>query len=102
MCGALVRVLTGTEIDLRHWQDIARRKPGRKGLSMRTESDECEILSGVLRARLQVGQFLLTWNSNAKSKIEFSSDHPRPGHADLPESSFRWRSRFERWRFPIG
>ena len=48
----------GTEIDLQALsEDIARRKPGRKGLSMRTESDECEILSESMKARLQVGQF---------------------------------------------
>ena len=45
--GALVEgIPAGTEIDLQALsEDIARRKPGRKGLSMRAESDECEILS---------------------------------------------------------
>ena len=45
--GALVEgIPAGTEIDLQALnEDIARRKPGRKGLSMRSESDECEILS---------------------------------------------------------
>ena len=51
--GALVEgIPAGTKIDLQALnEDIARRKPGRKGLSMRSESDECEILSGVHEGR---------------------------------------------------
>ena len=87
--GALVEgIPAGTEIDLQALnEDIARRKPGRKGLSMRSESDECEILSGVHEGKATGWPILLlTWNSNAKSKdYSFLPDQPRPGHADLPE-----------------
>ena len=84
--GALVEgIPAGTEIDLQALnEDIARRKPGRKGLSMRSESDECEILSGVHEGKATGWPILLlTWNSNAKSKdYSFLPDQPRPGHAD--------------------
>ena len=54
---------------------------------MRSESDECEILSGVHEGKATGWPILLlTWNSNAKSKdYSFLPDQPRPGHADLPE-----------------
>ena len=87
--GALVEgIPSGTEIDLDALnEDIARRKPGRKGLSRRTESDECEILTGVHEGKATGWPILLlTWNSDAKSKdYGFLPDQPRPGHADLPE-----------------
>ena len=67
--------------------EIARRKPGKKGLSARSESDKCEILSGVYNDQATGWPILmLTWNSDARSKdYSFLPDHPRPGHADLPE-----------------
>ena len=80
--GALVEgIPAGTESDLQALnEDIARRKPGRKGLSMRSESDECEILSGVHEGKATGWPILLlTWNSNAKSKdYSFLPDQPRP------------------------
>ena len=87
--GALVEgIPAGTRIDIDALQDdIERRRPGRKGLSARAESDECEILSGVHEG-LATGWpiLLLTRNSDVRSSdYSFLPDHPRPGHADLPE-----------------
>ncbi|DAC33890.1 MAG: chorismate synthase [Candidatus Thalassarchaeaceae archaeon] len=87
--GALVEgIPAGTEIDIDALLiDIERRRPGRKGLSTRSESDECEILSGVYEGKATGWPILLlTRNSDARSRdYSFLPDHPRPGHADLPE-----------------
>ncbi len=87
--GALVEgIPAGTEIDIDALQaDIERRRPGRKGLSARSESDACEILSGVHEGRATGWPILLlTWNSDARSKdYGFLPDQPRPGHADMTE-----------------
>lgn len=87
--GALVEgIPAGTEIDIDVLRDdIERRKPGRKGLSARAESDECEIISGVHEGKATGWPILLlTWNSDARSKdYNFLPDQPRPGHADLTE-----------------
>ena len=47
--GALVEgIPPGTPIDpLALSRDLALRKPGRRGMSARSELDDCEILSGV-------------------------------------------------------
>ena len=47
--GALLQgIPPGTPIDYNTLiEEIERRKPGRKGMSRRLESDECEIMSGV-------------------------------------------------------
>ena len=47
--GALLEGLPpGTPIDYDSLiEEIEKRKPGRKGMSRRLESDECEIMSGV-------------------------------------------------------
>tara|TARA_B100001113_G_scaffold353586_1_gene358521 strand:+ start:3241 stop:4341 length:1101 start_codon:yes stop_codon:yes gene_type:complete len=68
--------------------DLQRRKPGRKGLSQRSENDQCEIMSGVYEGKATGWPILmLTMNSDAKSKdYSFLPDHPRPGHADMVES----------------
>lgn len=87
--GALVEgIPAGTEIDLDALRiDIERRRPGRKGLSARSETDSCEILSGVHEGRATGWPILLlTWNSDVRSKdYGFLPDQPRPGHADMTE-----------------
>ena len=88
--GALVEgVPAGTPLDTEILlRDLLRRKPGRKGLSQRSEPDDCEILSGVYEGKATGWPILmLTMNSDAKSRdYSFLPDHPRPGHADLVES----------------
>ena len=51
--GALVEgIPPGTGIDLQSlYDDLSRRRPGRRGLSSRLELDECEILSGVYEGK---------------------------------------------------
>lgn len=87
--GALVEgIPAGTEFDLDALrEDVERRRPGRKGLSARSESDDCEILSGVHEGKATGWPILLlTWNSDARSKdYGFLPDQPRPGHADMTE-----------------
>lgn len=87
--GALVEgIPAGTEIDLDALrEDIERRRPGRKGLSARSESDDCEILSGVHEGKATGWPILLlTWNSDARSNdYGFLPYQPRPGHADMTE-----------------
>ena len=88
--GALVEgVPAGTPLDTEILlRDLLSRKPGRKGLSQRSEPDDCEILSGVYEGKATGWPILmLTMNSDAKSRdYSFLPDHPRPGHADLVES----------------
>ena len=87
--GALVEgIPAGTQIDLEALRDdIERRRPGRKGLSARSETDSCELLSGVHEGKATGWPILmLTWNSDARSKdYDFLPDQPRPGHADMTE-----------------
>jgi len=88
--GALVEgIPTGTPIDVETLMaDLSRRKPGRRLLSARAETDEVEILSGVHQG-FATGWpiLLLARNQDAKSRdYKFLPDLPRPGHADLPES----------------
>ena len=69
-------------------QDLERRKPGRKGLSQRSESDVPSILSGIHEGR-STGWPLVLFSENSdvrSSDYKFLPDHPRPGHADLVES----------------
>ena len=63
--GALIEGMpAGTPIDPAALaEDIARRRPGRKGLSTRSERDECEILSGVYEGRAT------GWPVNSKAPI---------------------------------
>ena len=51
--GALVEgVPAGTPLDTEILlRDLLRRKPGRKGLSQRSEPDACDILSGVYEGK---------------------------------------------------
>ena len=81
--GALVEgIPAGTEIDIDALRaDVERRRPGRKGLSARSESDECEILSGVYEGKATGWPILLlTRNLDARSRdYSFLPDHPRPG-----------------------
>ena len=87
--GALLQgIPPGTPIDYDTLiEEIERRKPGRKGMSRRLESDECEIMSGV-HDGVSTGWpiLLLARNNDARSKdYGFLPDHPRPGHADMVE-----------------
>jgi chorismate synthase len=87
--GALLQgIPPGTPIDYDTLiEEIERRKPGRKGMSRRLESDECEIMSGVHNG-VATGWpiLLLARNNDARSKdYGFLPDHPRPGHADMVE-----------------
>ena len=88
--GALIEGMpAGIQIDKESLlKDIAKRKPGRRGLSTRKEMDKCEILSGVHNG-LTTGWpiLLLTKNSDVKSSdYAFLPDQPRPGHADMVEN----------------
>jgi chorismate synthase len=68
-------------------QDLERRKPGRKGLSQRNESDSVKFLSGVHEG-FSTGWPLVMFSENSdvrSSDYDFLPDHPRPGHADLVE-----------------
>ena len=87
--GALLQgIPPGTPIDYDTLiEEIERRKPGRKGMSRRLESDECEIMSGV-HDGVATGWpiLLLARNNDARSKdYGLLPDHPRPGHADMVE-----------------
>ena len=88
--GALVEgIPAGTPIDEAELnRAIANRRPGRKGMSARSESDQCEVLSGVYDGKATGWPILmLTRNSDAKpSDYSFLPDQPRPGHADMVES----------------
>ena len=88
--GALLEgVPPGIEVNIeRLIQDLESRRPGRRLLSARAEPDECEILSGVYNSKTTgYPILLLVRNKDAKSKdYGFLPDHPRPGHADLPEA----------------
>ncbi|MDP6906828.1 MAG: chorismate synthase [Candidatus Thalassarchaeaceae archaeon] len=88
--GALLEgVPAGTGIDLDILiDDLKRRRPGRRLLSARVETDHCEILSGVFEGKATgYPILLLVRNQDAKSRdYSFLPDHPRPGHADLPEA----------------
>ena len=78
----------GTEIDLDALvNDLSLRKPGRRGMSARLETDECEILSGVHEGKATGWPLLMiARNSDARSSdYGFLPDHPRPGHADMVE-----------------
>ena len=87
--GALLEGLPpGTPIDYDSLiEEIEKRKPGRKGMSRRLESDECEIMSGVHEGVATGWPILLiAKNDDARSKdYGFLPDHPRPGHADMVE-----------------
>ena len=88
--GALVEgIPPGTPIDLEALsRDLSMRKPGKRGLSSRLESDECEILSGVYQGKATGWPLLMVaMNSDVRSSdYQFLPDHPRPGHADLVEA----------------
>ena len=89
--GALLEgVPPGVPIDVETLiEDLERRKPGRRFLSSRTEPDHCEILSGVYEGQTTgYPILLLVRNQDAKPRdYGFLPDQPRPGHADLPEST---------------
>jgi chorismate synthase len=87
--GALVEgIPAGIEIDAESLaDDLARRKPGGQLASKRREDDECHILSGVNEGFTTGWPILLVIaNKDVRSSdYSFLPDHPRPGHADLPE-----------------
>ena len=68
--------------------NLRRRRPGAKDLSQRKESDVCEVLSGVYEGCTTGWPILLLVRNHdaSSSDYTFLPDHPRPGHADLPES----------------
>jgi len=87
--GVLIEGLQpGVPIDLKSIErDLERRKPGRKGLSQRSESDTPKVLSGVHEG-FSTGWPLVLFAENSdvrSSDYGFLPDHPRPGHADLVE-----------------
>ena len=87
--GALVEGMPpGTEIDETELSEaILRRRAGRKGLSARSEGDDCEVMTGVYEGKATGWPILLlTRNSDVRSSdYSFLPDHPRPGHADMVE-----------------
>jgi len=88
--GALLQgIAPGTPVDVSKIQAaLDRRRPGRKGLTARAESDIVEILSGVYEGCATGHPILfLVRNADVRSRdYGFLPDHPRPGHADLPEA----------------
>ena len=80
--GVLIEGLQpGIPIDLKSIErDLERRKPGRKGLSQRSESDIPKVLSGVHEG-YSTGWPLVLFAENSdvrSSDYEFLPDHPRP------------------------
>jgi len=86
--GALVEgIPAGTPIDEEYLSaELERRRPGSGIASLRKESDQCEILSGVYEGKATGSPLLLLIrNDDARSSdYSFLPDMPRPGHADLP------------------
>ncbi len=87
--GALVEgIPAGIQIDAeRLATDLSERRPGGEFASKRREDDECHILSGVNEG-VSTGWpvLLVIANKDARSSdYSFLPNHPRPGHADLPE-----------------
>ena len=87
--GALVEgIPPGIKIDAESLaDDLSRRRPGGHLASKRREDDECHILSGVNEGFTTGWPILLVIaNKDARSSdYSFLPNHPRPGHADLPE-----------------
>ena len=87
--GALLEGLpAGTPIDMEGLaQDMAARSPGGPLASKRQETDVCELISGVYEGHATGWPILiLIRNRDARSSdYDFLPEHPRPGHADLPE-----------------
>lgn len=87
--GALVEGMpSGLEVNAESLaEDLSRRKPGGEFASKRREDDECHILSGVNQG-FTTGWPILLIIANKDSRpsdYPFLPNHPRPGHADLPE-----------------
>ncbi len=89
LVGALVEgIPPGVEIDAETLaEDLAKRRPGGHLSSKRAEDDQCFLLSGVNEGVSTGWPILLVIpNKDAKSSdYSFLPNHPRPGHADLPE-----------------
>ncbi len=88
--GVLIEGLPpGMEVDLDAMvADLERRRPGRRGLSQRTELDLPSVLSGVHDGKT-TGWPLVLFSENGdvrSSDYSFLPDHPRPGHADMVEN----------------
>ena len=88
--GVLIEGLPpGMEVDLDAMvAELERRRPGRRGLSQRTEFDSPSILSGVHDGKT-TGWPIVLFSENGdvrSSDYSFLPDHPRPGHADMVES----------------
>lgn len=78
----------GLEIDReRLARHMARRRPGGAHASARQEADTVHLDSGVVGDVTTGGPLLVRIpNQDAKSRdYDFLPDHPRPGHADLPQ-----------------
>ena len=72
-------------------KDILRRKSGAKGTTLRLESDQPQILSGVFEGHTTGAPLAIIFrNENVKSQdyAQFAA-MPRPGHADLT-AALRW------------
>ena len=86
--GALLEgVPAGTPVDFDFLvAELQRRRPGSGIASLRKETDECEILSGVYQGNATGGPILLLIRNRdvRSSDYGFLPDKPRPGHADLP------------------
>ena len=71
--------------------DILRRKSGAKGTTPRTETDEPEILSGVLDGFTTGAPMTIVFrNGNARpGDYNLFREVPRPGHADYTANA-KW------------
>ena len=67
--------------------DMARRRPGGRHASARREPDEVELGDGIEVGRTTGAtvEIELANTDVHSSDYDFLPDHPRPGHADLPQ-----------------
>ena len=65
--------------------DLARRKPGRKGTTPRREDDIGAIKSGVFHDKTTGAPLLIQFENKEQDSSAYDNirDNPRPGHADL-------------------
>lgn len=66
-------------------EDLAKRKPGKKGTTSRVEADSPEFLSGIFNdfsTGAPINIFFKNSNTNSRVYKDFAA-HPRPGHSDF-------------------
>jgi chorismate synthase len=66
-------------------EDLARRRPGAKGTTLRREDDIGLVKSGVFNDKTTGTPFLILFENTDKDSSAYDNirDNPRPGHADF-------------------